>query len=120
MNRHINPQELFQAVEFYNNAGIKVITRQRYDALRKLLEPQKVFEVADVCDTGVVYREESGDTDTPASYYAIWFVGSKYEEEVHMSFCLRATTPHQALDCVIEQMKVDSQDDQDSAEADNQ
>lgn len=119
MSRHINPQELFQAVEFYNNSGLKVIERHRYLALAELLEPQKAFELADKRDTGVVYVEESGDEDTPASYWAMWFSGGQYEEEVRIDFILRTTTPHQALDCVVEQMKAESQGEQDEAEEAN-
>lgn len=115
MTRHINPQELFQAVEFYNKDGVKVIARHRFVALCDMLEQQKVFELFDKCDSGVVYVEENGDDDIPPSYWAMWFVGSQFDEEVNISFILRATTPHQALDCVVEQMKEDSQTDQDEA-----
>lgn len=118
--QHMNPRELFQVAEFYNNSGAKAITRARYLIMRELLEPQKMFEIADNCDLGVVYREASEDQDTPTSYWAFWFTGHKFEEEVNMSFSLHCTTPHQALDCVVEQMKIDSEGEQHEAVESNQ
>ncbi len=118
--QHMNPRDLFQVAEFYNNSGIRVIDRTRYLAFRELLEPQKTFEVIDRCDLGVVYREDSDDEDTPATFWVFWFTGHRFDKEIHMAFCSRFNTPHEALDCAVLSAKRGSKSEQQEAVESNQ